>query len=215
MKNIIRFICFLGTLTISQQILANDNYRGKFWLNLGSGAQAGTSDDFNNIGLSAEISANYMLTSHQLLTLRMAGSGGFLSPDNNSLGLLYGLVAKNKLGYISASAGVSVEEFRDSGGFFSSIGFDHLYNHFRHSDLGQRLEEAGLSLDELRERGGLFSNLGTGAVTRTAGIPIQIQSFITPSKFVGFGTIVTGTYVPRFDHTSLSVHFAIQIGNLR
>lgn len=87
----------------------DNDYAGDFWINLGAGvginSSNNSSSDNNNI-LAIDISANYALDNHQLLTVRSAGNyfGDVTSYD---VGAMYGLMQKNDMGYISFSAGLA------------------------------------------------------------------------------------------------------------
>jgi hypothetical protein len=104
-------------------------YNNEWWLNAGVGAAAGTNsgvplppipsyiynaekNDAENVGGPAgEASLNLALTQHTLATARYVTSnnwnGNYGEGYFREAGLLYGVMAKARYGYISASAGVS------------------------------------------------------------------------------------------------------------
>ncbi len=87
-----------------------DGVVGSWWLNGGVGANT----QFPTKNLATDFSINYAVTEHQLLTVRTAGDlfkSDFLYnkagyATRYDAGILYGLMKKSKMGYVSASAGL-------------------------------------------------------------------------------------------------------------
>lgn len=90
-----------------------------WWVNLGTGV-AGSHDSSDNIGgYTATASINFPVFQYQLMTVDYIQTDQFLGASSvKEVGLLYGLIARQKYGYESASAGLSwVQYDQGRGGF--------------------------------------------------------------------------------------------------
>jgi hypothetical protein len=111
-------ILLLGTSLLAfaaeAEIVAQDG--GKWWVNVGAGA--GQGHDFAGFATGL-ISFNYQLSAHQLITARAMQTSEFLGQSSfTDVGLLYGVIAKQKYAYISASVGLGLAQYAQySGGF--------------------------------------------------------------------------------------------------
>ncbi len=87
-------------------------YVHPWWINVGGGLTTGfSSKDSTNPGFA--ISVNVQPTQHQMLTLRSVGAD-FIGGDFYDAGLLYGLISRNRNGYVSGAAGISAVFFDSS-----------------------------------------------------------------------------------------------------
>jgi hypothetical protein len=200
MKKINLLLISLITCFIVQTTFAEG---ARWWLNAGVGVGYFNFDDkpnfknLNDDGPAAEFSFNYMVSDHQLLTVRSAGIVGvhsawasslncaFISPlttacDSSAasvadVGILYGYIYKRPLGYVSASAGLSV------------VRADPPY-----------ITVMGESIDHPPQY--------------TAGIPFDLQLFWTPSRYFGLGLI--GFADANLHYSNVGALLAIQLGRL-
>ena len=163
-----------------------------WWINIGLGI--GALEDSSGY-LGGDVSLDYAVTQHQLLTVRTAGinntkgihgdniayatSGGLIHASDHvggigDIGAMYGLMSRHNWGYVSASAGLAVVDGSSSPtGYFRSTGKDFT----------------------------------------TVGIPLEVQTFWTPTKHVGVGLI--GFADANLDGSFAGVTLALQFGQLK
>lgn len=135
-------------------------YKNNFWFNIAGGAGfPATGSDF----WSSEFSFNWMTQENQLLTLRVAGDNFSGSQGNRDVGILYGLIGKGDIGYLSGSVGVAYTQ-----------------------------AEKCTSNDSNSDDSGDFFSSCDSTTTNTIGIPLEIQAFLTPFTHVGIGLIGFG-----------------------
>ena len=118
MSYIVRCLCAsLLSLICAVNVYAGqspDGYSGgQWWINTGLGAGSGSGLG----GGAALLEGNYRLSEHQLISVRATKTSDFqiFSPSNEftEVGALYGVIAKAKYGYASASAGLGWAQYKD------------------------------------------------------------------------------------------------------
>ncbi len=184
-----RVVSVLLLLAAATCALADDpdlsNYSGG-WLNLGVGLAGGN----NFSGVGADVSLNYAPSNSRLWTLRSSEavnlSGIFSNlfctsncKNEDSAGdvaLMYGLMQKNTLGYVSASTGLALA-----------------------TDQQPEIIVNGVQTQP-------------GSNTYTIGLPLELQAFITPVRYVGIGLIGFGDLNTRKSFGGVAL--ALQFGKL-
>ncbi|MFA6036602.1 MAG: hypothetical protein WC748_00605 [Legionellales bacterium] len=171
---------FLGNFSV---FAAQEDYSNTWWINLGAGAgnvfgydyEDDFYEDTDHGGVALTASFNYAVTEHQLLTLRTSRSEAdlwsfvivediFYDDVENldavyDIGVLYGLMEKNKYFLASISAGLAYTaiEFSQS----ENVCVDNTCSSVNHSDRTQS----------------------------TIGVPFEAQLFWTPTDVFGIGVI--------------------------
>jgi len=177
-------LIFSSAAIASTEKMPNGESNHQWWLNLGVGF--GGNGKFG--GVADLIDANYRLSEYKLISARALQTNKFLGANNfTDVGVLYGLIAKGKYGYASASAGLSWVQYKEG------------YTYWVTQKKGP-----GYSVDSLR-----IQNVRT---INTIGIPAEVQLFVTPTPYVGIGLI---GFANANTASSISgVMLALQIGNL-
>lgn len=107
-----KYTAILGLLLL-MATASSTAYANPWWIDVAAGGSGLILSDSNlgwaaAPGVSAGIDANYMITQHQLISVRAIENVDFpfFPIGNFDTGVLYGVIAKSQKVYISASAGI-------------------------------------------------------------------------------------------------------------
>lgn len=178
------------------------NPEGKWWVNLGAGGgllvSHTSSDDEAENDTGAVMysgSINYALSDSRFLELRTTGTDDFLDLhclfgcgeelDNLfEVGLLYGFMTKTEKYLAGASIGLAYTQLTYTKGEYVYV-----------------------------PDGDYYTTKYTNRHSSTVGIPVEIQLFLTPTKYFGIGLIGLGNVNP--EGSVVGAMLALQFGDLR